>query len=695
MVRTAPRKTNGQPQVYTQSQMMAFASELVGRANLAAKLGFQYGGNRDIYQALGYDLDITYTMYAARYDRQDIAKAVIDRPVNYTWKGPLVISEAGDDEETALEKEWKKLEKELKLKSKFIRLDKLSSIGNYGVLLLGFDDIKIQEDWKKPVTAGTRKLKYVKPLGEGHAKIQTYVSETKDERYGMVELYDIEFINPGSTTTTSFHAHHTRILHVVPEMLESETEGVPVLKAIWNRLMDLDKLQGGSAEMFWRGARPGYQGILDKDVQVSTKTEKGLQDQFDEYENNQRRFIFNEGIEYKALEMQVANPDKHIDVQIQMISARTGIPKRILTGSERGELASSQDETGWLNVIQTRRDDVEFSIIRPFIDICIKYKILPKPSTEEYQVGWLDLFAPSDKDKAEVGKIRADALAVYAKDPLAQMILPPEAFFEWFLGLDETQREKIKELSDAALQEEMQAIAEEIKNRPKPGEEPIEEEIVPKKKIVRRGTKSSITAQMTASTVDWKKVYEDGGAHWMDDLQPSQFAQEFAEQLVEEGKTSLLEIGSANGKDSILFTIAGLNVTGIDIVPEAVEVALENAERVGVSVDFQEGNVEALTFSDESFDAVYSLSVLHSTNMDISVSEIARVLKSNGMVSIFIYSDTKKIDGTEKVFTTLDEFIELFKRSGFEIEDLYTTQEEEYDDAGEKHAIIAIKAKKI
>ncbi len=465
---------------------MTFASELVGRASLAAKLGYQYGGDRDVYQALGYDIDITYTMYASRYDRQDIAKAVIDRPVNYTWKGPLVISEAGDDEETALEKGWKELELKLKLKSKFVRLDKLSSVGHYGVLLLGFNDIKIQEDWKKPVVPGKRELLYVKPLGEGHARIQSYVKEARDERYGMVELYDIEFMDPGSTTSTTFQAHHSRILHVVPEMLESETEGVPVLKAIWNRLMDLEKLTGGSAEMFWRGARPGYQGILDKDVTVSSKTEAVLQGQFDEYENNQRRFIFNEGIEYKALEMQVADPGNHIDVQIQMISARTGIPKRILTGSERGELASSQDETGWLNVIQTRRDAVEFSIIRPFIDICIKYKILSKPSTDEYQVGWLDLFTPSDKDKAEVGKIRADALAVYAKDPLAQMILPPEAFFEWFLGLDETQREKIKELSDAALQEEMQAIAEEIKNRPKPGEEPIEEEPPPVKTVKRR-----------------------------------------------------------------------------------------------------------------------------------------------------------------------------------------------------------------
>jgi hypothetical protein len=198
--------------------------------------------------------------------------------------------------------------------------------------------------------------------------------------------------------------------------------------------------------------------------------------------------IVNQGVEFKALEAQVSDPSAHVDVQIQMISAETGIPKRILVGSERGELASTQDQEAWYGVVQTRREEnSEPNIIRPFVDMCIKHEILPKPSTGEYQVQWLDLSTPSDKDKAEVGKIRAEALAAYARDPLAQMILPPEAFFEWFLGLDEDQREKIQGMSDESLKEEMRVIAEEIKNRPKPGDVvEVEEEIVPKKKPVRR-----------------------------------------------------------------------------------------------------------------------------------------------------------------------------------------------------------------
>jgi 2-polyprenyl-3-methyl-5-hydroxy-6-metoxy-1,4-benzoquinol methylase len=194
--------------------------------------------------------------------------------------------------------------------------------------------------------------------------------------------------------------------------------------------------------------------------------------------------------------------------------------------------------------------------------------------------------------------------------------------------------------------------------------------------------------------VDWREVYENAGADWINDLQPSQFAQEFAKQLVKERKKSILEVGCANGKDSILFALAGLNVTGIDIIPEVIEIARQNAEKVGLSIDFRVENVEELTFSDSSFDAVFSVSTLHSTDMNKSIPKISKVLKTKGLAFIYIYSDTQHINGQREEFVTLDEFIDLFKNNGFSIENLYTEQEEEYDNAGEKHNKIIVNARK-
>jgi hypothetical protein len=362
-----------------------------------------------------------------------------------------------------LEVAWRKLERDLKIKNKFVRLDKLSSIGDYGVLLLGFSDVKKQEDWTKPVTGKDVELLYVKPLGQNHAKIASYVKRTSNPRYGLVELYNVEFVNPGGLhtheSTTVFTAHHSRVLHVTSELLESETSGVPVLMSVWNRLMDLEKLVGGSAEMFWRGARPGYQGVVDENYQMTPKVEAALQDQLDEYEHNLRRVLINEGVELKGLAPQVADPKEHVDIQIQMISSITGIPKRILTGTERGELASGQDITSWYSTVQSRREEhAEQNIVRPFVDKMIELGILPPPSTEDYQIKWKDLFSDSDLSMAEVGRVRATALREFVQNPLAATIMPPEAFMKYFLGMDPDTVEEIQKMSSDMMSSEMMDI---------------------------------------------------------------------------------------------------------------------------------------------------------------------------------------------------------------------------------------------
>ena len=465
-------------------------NEIANRAMLASRLGDQYAGDRNIYTALGYPTEITYEDYYSRYHRQDIARAVINRPVSHTWKGAVKITEVGVQEVTDLEKGWKKLNAALKLKSKFIRVDKLSSIGTYGVLLLGFDDVKNPETFTKPIPTNP-KLLYVKPLGQGNAKISTSVTDTKNPRYGMPELYDVEFSNPGdASSSTPLKVHHSRVIHITQELLESEIEGTPVLQPIWNRLMDLEKLVGGSAEMFWRGARPGYQGKVAEGYTLTPAVEAALETQLDEFEHNMRRFLVNEGVDMEALAPQVSDPSKHVDVQIQMIASITGIPKRVLIGSERGELSSDQDIVGWYNIIQTRREEhAEMNIMRPFIDKMIELKILPPPKTGEYQVTWEDLFAASDKDQAEIGRVRATALREYSQNPTAEMIIPPKAFYSVMLGLDEDEVAMIEGMVDANLEEELASIREAtlLPKEPAPDPDPGTTKEIAEKPINKNG----------------------------------------------------------------------------------------------------------------------------------------------------------------------------------------------------------------
>ena len=479
MERTKNKKTDSQI-------LHTLASELMGRNALALSLGMSYGGDRDIYQALGYPLKLEFKDFAARYIRQDIAKAIIDRPVKATWQGPLELVEPEIAGDTVFEETWEELNRTLGIKGRLSRLDRLTSIGRYGVLLLGMSDVKNQRQWINPITNGST-LVYLKPFGEKSAQIKSWVSAPNDPRFGKPALYTIEIADVASGSSSFVDVHYSRVIHVTQDPLESEVYGTPVLEAVFNRIMDLEKIVGGDAEMFWRGARPGFEGKVDPDYQMTEAMKEELKDQITEYENNLRRILVNEGVDLKALAQQIADPTTHVDAQLTMVSAVTGIPKRVLSGSERGELSSAQDSSEWKDYVQARRDDhAEPNIVRVLVDRLIELGVLPIPA-DGYTVKWRDLYSLSEKAKVEVGKGRANALREYTYSPMSEAVVPPDAFLEFFLGLTKEQITLIQSMRDKVISEEelTKAIMEGV-NPPEPPAPKIPTgNPIPTKKLVK------------------------------------------------------------------------------------------------------------------------------------------------------------------------------------------------------------------
>ena len=423
--------------------VLAGLSELVTRSGMAAYLGKSYGGDRDLYTALGYKTTLDYKDYLARYQRQDIASAIIEAPVKASWRYQPMITET-DEEETAFEKDWAALSEKLQAYHYFSRLDIVTGIGRYGVLLIGFND---GVDLSLPVRRASDVL-YLMPYSESSAKITSFVTDESDRRYALPEMYRINITTGSDTGAKSMNVHWTRVIHVAENATENDVYGTPRLKKVFNRLEDLERIVGGSAEMFWRGAFPGFGLPIQADASVSDQTLSQLQDEMEKYLHGFQRYLRLQGVDIKELKAQVADPSNHVSVIVDMISAATRIPKRILLGSERGELASSQDERNWMQQIDERRHNLcEAKIIRPFIDRLIEFGVLSKP-TEHYTVEWPDLLTPSDKDKAEVGEIRAKALKNYVEAVGAETIVPSEIFLKKFLNLTNEDIEQIDNILD-------------------------------------------------------------------------------------------------------------------------------------------------------------------------------------------------------------------------------------------------------
>jgi arsenite methyltransferase len=98
---------------------------------------------------------------------------------------------------------------------------------------------------------------------------------------------------------------------------------------------------------------------------------------------------------------------------------------------------------------------------------------------------------------------------------------------------------------------------------------------------------------------------------------------------------AILDIGCGAGVDTIIAArLAGPtgSATGIDLVPEMLARARENARLAGAAnVEFREGSAEALPFPGNSFEVVISNGVFNLVvNKAKALGEVYRVLKPGG-----------------------------------------------------------------
>jgi ubiquinone/menaquinone biosynthesis C-methylase UbiE len=102
------------------------------------------------------------------------------------------------------------------------------------------------------------------------------------------------------------------------------------------------------------------------------------------------------------------------------------------------------------------------------------------------------------------------------------------------------------------------------------------------------------------------------------------------------GGAHLLEVGCGMGFDSVEFLRRGVRVTATDLTPSAVRIAQRHFEVEGlIAEDVRVENALALSFPDETFDAVWANGVLHATgDTRGAIREVRRVLKPGGRAII-------------------------------------------------------------
>jgi hypothetical protein len=381
-------------------------SEMIGRAQLAALAGKSFHGKRDMYQSLGYDRDVDVVKYRARYKRSGIAKRIVEAGPKATWRGGAeIIEDENPEVSTEFEEVFVDLDDRLHVWATLCRLDILAGIGRYAVLLIGAPG-ELSTEMSPTVSAD--EIVYLQPYGEDDAVIKTWDTDPKSARFGFPTSYTLTRTNTAGTLNVTLNdVHWTRVIHVANDILDETVYGQPRLECVWNYLDDLDKVVGGGSEAFWMRVNKGLALQLDPETDFSATSpeglarQKALKHELDDYEHKLKRIIALQGVEIKELGGDVANFAAQVDSLLTLIAASTGIPKRILQGSERGELASTQDATNWDTQIEDRRDQfAKPYVLAPFIDFCVEHGVLPEP--EKWEVKWPSLVQLDEQGKADL-----------------------------------------------------------------------------------------------------------------------------------------------------------------------------------------------------------------------------------------------------------------------------------------------------
>lgn len=97
---------------------------------------------------------------------------------------------------------------------------------------------------------------------------------------------------------------------------------------------------------------------------------------------------------------------------------------------------------------------------------------------------------------------------------------------------------------------------------------------------------------------------------------------------------TVLDYGCGAGENLIPIAKKGVDVIGLDISPELIELARKRAEAYDVRARFVIGSAYDTGLPSKSIDIVFAIAILHHLDLEAARTELCRILKPNGVVII-------------------------------------------------------------
>ena len=462
---------------WVQAMMRSFAATS-SRLGASHRLGSTHAGARDIETVLGYKDRLTYADFKRAYLRYDLAQALVNTYPEATWSQPPTLKEDDQaDTDTPFEAAWNELVERLDIYRYLAQADLLANLGSYAVIVIGLRNQPLLGTEASPVRTPEDVL-WLQAYSQEVMTIETFGTDASQPTYRRPTMYRLH--TGGGTESVERElprigtlVHASRVIHVPGALrLDEDIYGLPVLEAVYNKLVDLLQVVGGSALMFWKDAKRRIALEVQEGYQLSDADAETLTTEAEEYAYGMRDFLRLMGVTAKDLSGVVASPKEHFEVIMQCIAGTTRIPMRKLLGSEVGQLASTQDESAFLQQVGRRQVKyAEPDLVRALANQLIALGAIPEPA-KRFTCDWGNIWALSELQQAVVTKDRATAInqvmaaiAQYRGPAMGDTVITPEELRAllgtvWQSSSLELPVELPPELEEReALEEELQALA--------------------------------------------------------------------------------------------------------------------------------------------------------------------------------------------------------------------------------------------
>ncbi len=386
-----------------------------------------------LWDEFGYPNNLEFDRYYRAYERNAVAFAAVHKLLDSCWVDNPTIIDGDDGKESTETTDWEKSATKLLKKHwpKIKDADRRNLVGRYSALLIQFRDGR---EWSEPVdrsvVARLKDKAIVKliPAWESQIKPGNFDTDTLSETYGQPVSYNFNEQPVGDDGTygpvRGVTVHPERII-ILCEGSEDENmlSGVPFLRAGYNKLLDLEKVSGGSAEGFLKNASRQLGIAFDKETNIANLTKaatdagykdlgEALNDKVSKMNRGTDAALVMQAGTPSVLSVAAADPSPTWTVAANEFASSIQCPFTILFGQQTGRLASDEDKTDWAKRCNGRRWGFQSMVVESVLERFWTVGVIDPPSSGEVTLAWSDLLAPSEKEKIA----NMQAMAVVAKD---------------------------------------------------------------------------------------------------------------------------------------------------------------------------------------------------------------------------------------------------------------------------------------